>query len=197
MSAVPSPASKGVQQNAPTTFRAIIDSKRADGGRMGLDDAIAVIVPVCLDLKDRHAKGESHYVHPSSIAKGPDGLYRLNPQLAINPKDPRDRATLAPEVLRSNGPGGARASVFAVGAMLYEAVCGTPVGPGMRRPRDVDPKLPELLVCPLPNTTLIYDAAARELISTAAGLAFPIRNGVPLMIEDAARKLTDDDLKRR
>lgn len=145
MSAVPSPATKGVQQNAPTTFRAIIDSKRADGGRMGLDDAIAVIVPVCLDLKERHAKGESHYVHPSSIAKGPDGLYRLNPQLAINPKDPRDRATLAPEVLRANGPGNARASVFAVGAMLYEAVTGTPVGPGMRRPRDVDPKLPESL----------------------------------------------------
>jgi len=61
----------------------------------------------------------------------------------------------------------------------------------------VDPKLLELLVCPLTKTRLVYDAAARELISTAAGLAFPIRNGVPLMIEDAARPLTDDDLKRR
>lgn len=61
----------------------------------------------------------------------------------------------------------------------------------------VDPKLLELLVCPLTKTTLIYDAEAKELISTAAGLAFPIRNGVPLMIEDAARKLTDEDLKRR
>jgi uncharacterized protein YbaR (Trm112 family) len=61
----------------------------------------------------------------------------------------------------------------------------------------VNPKLLELLVCPLTKTRLIYDAAAGELISTAAGLAFPIRNGVPLMIEDAARPLTDDDLKRR
>ncbi|HEY8194537.1 MAG TPA: Trm112 family protein [Hyphomicrobium sp.] len=61
----------------------------------------------------------------------------------------------------------------------------------------VDPKLLELLVCPLTKTRLIYDAAASELISIAAGLAFPIRNGVPLMIEDAARPLTDDDLKRR
>lgn len=145
MSAVPSPATKGVQPSAPTTFRAIIDAKKAEGGRMGLDDAIAVIVPVCVDLKERHAKGESFYLHPSAIAKSPDGLYRVNPALAVNPKDPRDRAALAPEVLRSNGPGGARASVFAVGAMLYEAVCGTPVGPGMRRPRDVDPKLPEAL----------------------------------------------------
>jgi uncharacterized protein YbaR (Trm112 family) len=61
----------------------------------------------------------------------------------------------------------------------------------------VDPKLLELLVCPLTKTRLIYDASARELISAAAGLAFPIRNGVPLMIEDAARSLTDDDLKKR
>jgi uncharacterized protein YbaR (Trm112 family) len=61
----------------------------------------------------------------------------------------------------------------------------------------VDPKLLELLVCPLTKTRLIYDAAARELISTAAGLAFPIRNGVPLMIEDAARPLTDDDRRGR
>jgi uncharacterized protein YbaR (Trm112 family) len=60
----------------------------------------------------------------------------------------------------------------------------------------VDPKLLEFLVCPLTKSRLIYDAEARELISPAAGLAFPIRNGVPLMIEDAARKLTDDDLKR-
>jgi uncharacterized protein YbaR (Trm112 family) len=65
------------------------------------------------------------------------------------------------------------------------------------RTRTVDPKLLELLVCPLTKTKLVYDAAAQELISTAAGLAFPIRNGVPLMIEDAARKLTDDDFRRR
>ncbi len=59
-----------------------------------------------------------------------------------------------------------------------------------------DPKLLEFLVCPLTKTKLTYDAAAQELISRAAGLAFPIRNGVPLMIEDAARRLTDDDLKK-
>lgn len=60
----------------------------------------------------------------------------------------------------------------------------------------VDPKLLELLVCPLTKTRLAYDAKTRELISKAAGLAFPIRNGVPLMIEEAARKLNDDDLRR-
>lgn len=65
----------------------------------------------------------------------------------------------------------------------------TPVSPLQA----TDPKLLELLVCPLTKTTLIYDAAAGELISRAAGLAYPIRHGVPLMTEDAARPLNDAD----
>jgi hypothetical protein len=122
-----------------------MDARRAEGRRLSLDDAIAVIVPVCVDLNERHARGEMHYVHPSAICSGPDGQMRLNPELAVNPNDPRDRAALAPEVLKANAPGNARATVFALGAMLYEAVCGTPVGPGMRRPRDVNSELPEAL----------------------------------------------------
>jgi uncharacterized protein YbaR (Trm112 family) len=60
----------------------------------------------------------------------------------------------------------------------------------------VDPRLLEFLVCPLTKTTLVYDRSRKELLSRAAGLAFPIRNGVPLMIEEAARPLTDDDIAR-
>ena len=52
-----------------------------------------------------------------------------------------------------------------------------------------DPKMLEALVCPLTGTTLHFDAKAQELISDAARLAFPIRNGVPVMLEDEARKL--------
>ena len=59
-----------------------------------------------------------------------------------------------------------------------------------------DPKLLELLVCPLTKTRLEYDATRQELISRAAGLAFPIKSGVPLLIADAARQLTDADLSR-
>lgn len=59
-----------------------------------------------------------------------------------------------------------------------------------------DPKLLELLVCPLTKTRLEYDATRQELISRAAGLAFPIKSGVPLLIADAARPLTDADLSR-
>ncbi len=61
----------------------------------------------------------------------------------------------------------------------------------------VDPKLLEFLVCPLTKTALVYDHARQELISRAAGLAFPIRSGVPLMIEDAARQLTDEEMSGR
>ena len=71
MSALASPATAGVQPSAPTTFRAVMDSRRAEGRRLSLDDAIAIIVPVCTDLKERHARGEAHYVHPSAIAVVP------------------------------------------------------------------------------------------------------------------------------
>lgn len=59
---------------------------------------------------------------------------------------------------------------------------------GQTTPR-VDPKLLEILVCPLTKTTLEYDAAAQELISRAAGLAYPIRGGIPIMLPEEARKL--------
>lgn len=59
-----------------------------------------------------------------------------------------------------------------------------------------DRKILELLVCPFTKMPLVYDADAQELISRTAGLAFPIRHGVPLMTEDAARRLTDADIAK-
>ena len=59
--------------------------------------------------------------------------------------------------------------------------------------RTVDRKLLEILVCPLTKTTLEYDAARQELVSRAAKLAFPIRDGIPILLEEEARQLTDDD----
>ena len=60
----------------------------------------------------------------------------------------------------------------------------------------VDRRLLEFLVCPLTKTTLEYDAARSELVSRAARLAFPIRDGVPLMTLEAARSLDDPDPER-
>lgn len=53
----------------------------------------------------------------------------------------------------------------------------------------IDPRLLEVLVCPLSKTVLEYDRANQELISRAARLAFPIRDGIPIMVLDEARAL--------
>jgi uncharacterized protein len=55
----------------------------------------------------------------------------------------------------------------------------------------IDPKLLEILVCPLTKTTLEYDAERQELISRAAKLAYPIRDGIPIMLPEEARALED------
>lgn len=54
---------------------------------------------------------------------------------------------------------------------------------------DLDPKLLEILVCPVTKSELRYDAAAKELISEQAKLAYPIRDGIPIMLADEARKI--------
>tara|TARA_R110002110_G_scaffold415612_3_gene651912 strand:+ start:115685 stop:115897 length:213 start_codon:yes stop_codon:yes gene_type:complete len=56
----------------------------------------------------------------------------------------------------------------------------------------VDPKLLEILVCPVTKGPLVYDAGAQELISKQAGLAYPIRDGIPIMLADEARELDAD-----
>lgn len=55
----------------------------------------------------------------------------------------------------------------------------------------IDPKLLEILVCPLTKGPLRYDAQAQELVSDRAGLAYPIRDGIPIMLVDEARQLGD------
>jgi len=56
---------------------------------------------------------------------------------------------------------------------------------------DIDPRLLEILVCPVTKGPLKYDREAGELVSEKAGLAYPIRDGIPIMLADEARKLDD------
>ncbi len=56
---------------------------------------------------------------------------------------------------------------------------------------EIDPLLLEILVCPVTKKALRYDREARELISKEAGLAYPVRDGIPIMLPDEARKLDD------
>ncbi len=55
----------------------------------------------------------------------------------------------------------------------------------------VDPRLLEILVCPLTRTTLVLDRERQELISRAAGLAYPIRDGIPIMLPEEARRIDE------
>ena len=61
-------------------------------------------------------------------------------------------------------------------------------------PATIDPKLLEILVCPVTKGPLTYDRDAQELISQQAGLAYPVRDGIPIMLADEARPVEDDAL---
>jgi uncharacterized protein YbaR (Trm112 family) len=58
----------------------------------------------------------------------------------------------------------------------------------------MDPKLLELLVCPVTKGPLRYDRERQELVSRSARLAYPVRDGIPVMLENEARPLTDDEI---
>ena len=60
----------------------------------------------------------------------------------------------------------------------------------------MDPKLLEILVCPVTKGPLVYDKARQELVSKSARLAYPIKDGIPVMLEDEARKLTPEEAER-
>ena len=63
-----------------------------------------------------------------------------------------------------------------------------------KKPPPMDPKLLELLVCPVTKGPLIYDREAQELVSRSARLAYPVRDGIPVLLETEARTLTDEEL---
>lgn len=60
----------------------------------------------------------------------------------------------------------------------------------------IDKKLLDILVCPVTKGPLIYDKEHQELISKSARLAYPIRDGIPIMLEEEARPLTDEEVQR-
>ena len=78
--------------------------------------------------------------------------------------------------------------------MIERAPDETSTQNGDSAPREtvpVNPRLLELLVCPLTRTALHYDAERQELVSKAAKLAYPIRGGIPIMLPDEARRLEE------
>jgi uncharacterized protein YbaR (Trm112 family) len=59
----------------------------------------------------------------------------------------------------------------------------------------MDPKLLDILVCPVTKGPLLFDKQAQELVSIESGLAYPIRDGIPVMLEDEARRLSADEIE--
>jgi eukaryotic-like serine/threonine-protein kinase len=144
----------------PGTLRAKMQELRGLGTVLELKEAVGIVVPLTVQIAERHRAGEVFYVHPSSIITDAENRWQLSANLARTPPTlPRDKACMAPES-RTGQPSGSRGSVFALGAILYELVTGETVGPGMRRPADVVPTLPQTLEMVL-SKALVADPAHR------------------------------------
>lgn len=155
----------------PGSLRAEMDARRAAGRHFSVQEAIGIIVPICTRLAALHAGGGRLFAHPSSLALDATGRAGVLEDRAHQPPAlPRDRACLAPEG-RKGAEGDARATVFAVGAMLYELLTGGSVGPGMRRPSEVVPDLPAALESIL-GKALVADPKHRpgDLLALAQAL---------------------------
>jgi hypothetical protein len=133
-----SPRSPAAEASPPPgTLRAAIEARRARGELYTMREVVSVVIPLCVELGQRHARGEKFVVHPSSILFVTGKPATLAPPDARVPaKLPHDRACLAPEE-RSGKGGDARSSVFSMGAIVYEMLTGHLVGPGMRRPSEL------------------------------------------------------------
>ncbi len=176
--ALPGSDGPSLERSAPT-LRSLLDARRASGTVLSLGEAAAVIVPLCLDAQQRHAQGEQLLLHPSCVEPQSNGLAHYITRKdghAFMPDDPRDRACVPPELCATMAPGGARSSVFSIGAILYECVTGASVGPAMARPRDVNPKLPEALEVLL-GKALVGDPAHRP--DDLGALASALHNLAP------------------
>ncbi len=144
----------------PGTLRARLEELRARGTQLNLKQAVGIVVPLCVEIANLHRAGQRIFVYPSSVIEDDLGYFRVATDLAQKaPILPRDKACLAPEA-RSGQPGGARSSVFAIGAILYELVTGQAVGPGMRRPSEIVSSLPQGLEMVLAKC-LVSDPANR------------------------------------
>jgi hypothetical protein len=164
------PIPLGASVNAGS-LRARMEEARASGTRLNLKQAVAIVVPLCVQAAELGRAGQVFFVYPSCLVEDSLGFFRISPDLARNPPIlPRDRACLAPEA-RAGRPGGARTSVFAIGAILYELLTEQSVGPGMRRPSELVSGLPPTLEVVL-SKALVADPAHRpdDLLALAQAL---------------------------
>lgn len=147
-----------------------MEARRGRGERYSLSEALGVVVPLAVAVAKEHDGGGLLFLHPSSVLLD-DGQPSISDDAKRGiPNLPRDRACLAPEE-KQGKPGNARASVYAMGAILYELVTGETVGPGMRRPTEIVPNLPAQLEAVL-SKALVSDPSHRpdDLLALAQAM---------------------------
>jgi hypothetical protein len=172
------------------TLREEMDARREAGDRFNLRTIVAMLVPFITELAERHGDGEEPLVHPGSIAFVPSGAHLLEDLAQEMPDDARDRACIAPEV-RQGGARGPRASVFSLGAILYELVTAEPIGPGMRRPSEIAKGIPESFELLL-GKALVGDAEARPADLPALAQALHQCSPMASIPPPAADNMLDD-----
>jgi eukaryotic-like serine/threonine-protein kinase len=159
----------------PNSLRALMESKRSGGSRFSVQETLKLVVPLCVELAKQHETHPKLFVHPSSIKLNEAGEPFLDVSLANKaPVFPQDRACLAPEIKGTKGaaqPGDKRASVFALGAIMYELLTSEFVGPSMARPSELVPDLPETVEVIL-GKALVGDRQHRpdDLLALASAL---------------------------
>lgn len=133
-----------MSQTSEPTLRTLIETRRAQGRPLGIDEALRITGSLAAELAQQHQAGYTFFVYPGALYLGQDECFHASQQSAHPPSDPRDRACLPPE---SQGalPGTGRASVYGVGAILYELVSLGSAGPGMRPPSEFLPGAPREL----------------------------------------------------
>jgi eukaryotic-like serine/threonine-protein kinase len=148
-----------MQSTAESTLRQRIEMGRAQGRPFSPAEAIQIVATLATELAQQHEAGYNFFVYPSALYLGQDGNYHASQASGQPPGDPRDRACLPPECAGGT-PGGARASVYGVGAMLYELLTLQSIGGGRAPVAAFVPGAPPELDLIL-NTALTPQAEAR------------------------------------